>query len=831
MDDLLAEFIAETREMLEASSGEIVAWEADPADRARLDTIFRFVHTVKGNCGFFDFPRLAQLSHAAEDALSDCRGGRREPDHQLVTAVLAIIDRIAQMIDAIEAGDPFPEDSDEALIAAVNVSRETYASDGQEGVKEASSAPLHASATEQFALGQADPSEDPAATAPVRRADPAGSASSGQRTIRLPVELLDRVMSGVSDMVLARNDLAHRLRQAGNQPTIDGPFERLTTILTDVRDAITRMRMQRIETLFGVLPRLIRDLSAELGKQVMVDCDGGDVELDREMIETIRDPLTHIIRNAIDHGIEAPSARLAGGKREIGLLALAARQSGNTIAIVISDDGRGLDEDRIAEKAIATGLITAAERSAMSRDKILNLIFEPGFSTAEVVSNVSGRGVGLDVVRQNLEKVGGSIKVASAPGRGTQFTMQIPLTLSIIAGLTVEVSDQRFAIPQSYVEEIVQASAKALDLTQMGDTALITFRGNRVPCLMLADVLELQQSEAARRDPTLVMLRLASGDLFALAVDRIHNHGDLVVKPLAPAVMKCGIYAGSTLLDDGQPVLLLDIANIAAAHDLVSEARTRVLQPMDETAAVQELPQAMLFTDFTGRRSAVRLELVQRIETAPVSAIDHSGPRPRVVIDGLILPLIGLPEAQLTAPKNNGRVRLLRLSDGAGDLLYAVREVEDAVELSSPLRPVPEDPLAEAVTLINGAPVTLIDAHALFAMHGEVPVAASRPRCCLPDDEWAHTILAPLVTSAGYEVVAEDTADPATIAIVFDEVFEVAEALGRAPAGPVIRLRDHPDTAADASTIYRYDREALLAALAHAARTLPVSPLHAGARA
>ena len=376
-------------------------------------------------------------------------------------------------------------------------------------------------------------------------------------------------------MVLARNDLAHRLRQAGNQPTIDGPFERLTTILSDVRDAITRMRMQRIETLFGALPRLVRDLSAELGKQVMVDLDGGDVELDREMIETIRDPLTHLIRNAVDHGIEQPSARLAHGKREIGLLAIAARQSGNTISIAISDDGRGLDEDRIAAKAIATGLITASERQTMSRDKILNLIFEPGFSTAETVSNVSGRGVGLDVVRQNLEKVGGSIKVTSVPGQGTLFSLQIPLTLSIIAGLTVDVGGHRFAIPQSYVEEIVQASARALDFTRMGETALVTFRGNRVPCLMLGEVLGLNTCEIAAREPTLVMLRLASGDLFALAVEGIHNHGDLVVKPLAPAVMRSGLYAGSTLLDDGQPVLLLDVANIASQHNLMSDTRVR----------------------------------------------------------------------------------------------------------------------------------------------------------------------------------------------------------------------------------------------------------------
>jgi two-component system, chemotaxis family, sensor kinase CheA len=803
MDDLLADFIAETREMLEASGGELVAWEADPTDRARLDTIFRFVHTVKGNCGFFDFPRLANLSHAAEDALSDCRAGRRDPDQSLVSAVLAVIDRIAAMIDAIEAGEPIGDGRDEDLVALLDVSHETSISGGLEGVCEGSNPHLHAPAATLLGSG------DEQAT-PGRRADPAG-----QRTIRLPVELLDRVMSGVSDMVLARNDLAHRLRQAGTQPTIDGPFERLTTILSDVRDAISRMRMQRIETLFSALPRLIRDLSTELGKQVMVDLDGGDVELDREMIETIRDPLTHIIRNAIDHGIEGPSARLANGKREIGILAIAARQSGNTISIVISDDGRGLDEERIAAKAVATGLVPAAERASMSRDKILNLIFEPGFSTAETVSNVSGRGVGLDVVRQNLEKVGGSIRVSSTPGQGTSFTLQIPLTLSIIAGLTVEVAGHRFAIPQSYVEEIVQASSTALDFTRMGETALVTFRGNRVPCLMLGEVLGLEACETAAHEPTLVMLRLASGDLFALAVEGIHSHGDIVVKPLAPAVMKSGLYAGSTLLDDGQPVLLLDVANIAAQAHLVSDTRTRVLAGLADNAEADTVSaaRAMLFTDFTGRRSAVRLELVQRIETAPASAIDRSASNPRVVIDGMILPLIGLPEGALALP----RVRLLRLSDGACELLYAVREVEDAVELTEALRPVSEDPLAEAITLIGGRPVTLIDAHALFALHGEPPHAAERPRCTLPDGEWARTILAPLVTAAGYEIVSETEVDSDTLGILFDDVYEVAEALGRPLPPRVIRLRDQPDAPTGSGTIYRYDREGLVAALTAAA--------------
>ncbi|WP_379920456.1 chemotaxis protein CheA [Erythrobacter sp. R86502] len=806
MDDLLADFIAETREMLEASGGELVAWEADPADRARLDTIFRFVHTVKGNCGFFDFPRLAGLSHAAEDALADCRAGRREPDQQLVTAVLAIIDRIALMIDAIEAGEAFAEGGDDVLIAALDGFQDNAAAAGPPAAPDAAKPPLHAPA--DALLCPADETGGLAPASP-RRQD----SAAAQRTIRLPVELLDRVMSGVSDMVLARNDLAHRLRQAGNQPTIDGPFERLTTILSDVRDAITRMRMQRIETLFGALPRLVRDLSAELGKQVMVDLDGGDVELDREMIETIRDPLTHLIRNAIDHGVEPPSARLAGGKREIGLLAIAARQSGNTITIVISDDGRGLDEERIAAKAIATGLITAADRAAMGRDKIMNLIFEPGFSTAETVSNVSGRGVGLDVVRQNLEKVGGSIKVASQPGHGTLFSLQIPLTLSIIAGLTVEVGGHCFAIPQSYVEEIVQGSARTLDFTRMGETALITFRGNRVPCLMLGAVLGLTSDACAPADPTLVMLRLANGDLFALAVEGIHNHGDLVVKPLAPAVMRSGLYAGSTLLDDGQPVLLLDVANIAAQHNLLSDTRVRTIAPSEgEATGAVNVPRAMVFTDFAARRSAVRLELVQRIETAPVSAIDRPGARPRAVIDGIILPLVGLPEGEFTRP----RVRLLRLSDGACELLFAVREVEDAVELTDTLHPVPDDPLAEAVTLIDGRPVTLIDAHALFARHGEPPQAAERPGCVLPPGDWARTILAPLVTSAGYDILPEGTVDDAAISIMFEDVFEVAEALGHPQPARVIRLRDQPDAPPGTATIYRYDRKALLAALAAA---------------
>ena len=410
MDDLIADFVSECREMLEALGGEIVAWEASPDDRARLDSIFRFVHTVKGNCGFFDFPRLEALSHAAEDALADCRAGRRTPDHALVSAVLAVIDRIGEMVAAIEAGEEFPAGNDEALIASLEPGAEAPA--------------LPASA---------DAGLKPATAAP--------------RTIRLSVELLDRVMSGVSDMVLARNELARRLRESEGDVMVDGAFERLSGIIAEMRDAITRTRMQRIENLFVALPRMVRDLAGDLDKQILVDIEGGDVELDREMIEMIRDPLTHIVRNAVDHGIETPAARRKAGKREIGLLSVSARQSGNQILIDIVDDGHGIDGKRLVEKAIASGTLTKEEGAALTPREQLALIFEAGLSTANAVTAISGRGVGMDVVRSNVERIGGIVEVDSAVGRGTRMTLRVPLTLTIIPALTVSIGDQHFAIP------------------------------------------------------------------------------------------------------------------------------------------------------------------------------------------------------------------------------------------------------------------------------------------------------------------------------------------------------------------------------------------------
>jgi len=775
MDDLIADFVAECREMLESLGGEIVAWEANPDDRARLDSIFRFVHTVKGNCGFFDFPRLEALSHAAEDALADCRSGRRVPDGALVSAVLAVIDRIGEMVSAIDAGEELPSGDDSALIEAL--------APGAEGP-----------ATQAAATVVADNGAKGSGTTP--------------RTIRLSVELLDRVMSGVSDMVLARNELARRLREAPGEVEVDGAFERLSGIIAEMRDAITRTRMQRIENLFVALPRMVRDLSSELGKQVLVDIDGGDVELDREMIEMIRDPLTHIIRNAVDHGIETPADRLKAGKREIGLLSVSARQSGNQILIEIADDGKGIDGSKLVEKALANGVIERDVAQRMSKGEQLALIFEAGLSTAKEVTAISGRGVGMDVVRSNVERIGGVVEVDSAAGKGTRMTLRVPLTLTIIPALTVSIGKQHFAIPRSAIEEIVRANGASVTLETIGGAGVATIRGRRVPEVALADVLGLPNT-MKDEERTLVVLRPSGGDVYALAVDRIHDHEELVVKPAAPAVMATGLYAGTTLADDGSPILLFDPAGLAQVGGVRLETLERGGRAVEApiTANSNEIP-VLLFRGLDGARRALRLGVVDRIEEVDAKeAIRHSAGQLRVQLGEAILPLAGVDRPDTL----EGKVRVFRLNDGSHEIGYAFREVIDLKSLDRDVIPADTPGDVGGVTLIDGEPAELLDAHWIFAEN--LGVAATRPAaqlvCRLPEnDAWMQNMLRPIVEAAGYLVIGENDELNADVTIVSQDR-EITPDQG----GRVLRLATDPDAADGLDSVYRYDRAGLLIAL------------------
>jgi two-component system chemotaxis sensor kinase CheA len=693
------------------------------------------------------------------------------PDAALVSAVLGIIDRIAEMVAAIEAGEEMPAGDDSALIAALAPGAEA-------------ASPVVAVAAE----GQ-------------------GKASAAPRTIRLSVELLDRVMSTVSDMVLARNELARRLRESATDVPVDGAFERLSSIIAEMRDAITRTRMQRIENLFVGLPRMVRDLSAELGKQVLVDIEGGDVELDREMIEMIRDPLTHIIRNAVDHGIETPAERLKSGKREIGLLSVSARQSGNQILIDIHDDGRGIDGKRLVEKAISNGVVTKDDAAQLSPREQLALIFEAGLSTAQQVTSISGRGVGMDVVRSNVERIGGIVEVDSKPGEGTRMTLRVPLTLTIIPALTVSIAGQHFAIPRSAIDEIVRANGESVVLEHVGGAGVATIRGRRVPEVSLATILGLDSSVEAK-DRTLIVLRPAGGDVYALSVDRIHDHEELVVKPAAPAVMATGLYAGTTLADDGSPILLFDPVGLAAVGGVKLEAHERAARIAEGTAAAtSQATPILLFRGLDGGRRALRLAVVDRIEEVPSTAIREAAGQLRVQVGDAILPLAGAAGAAIPQDK----VRLFRLNDGQHEIGYAFAEVLDFAAIENDV--IHADRLGEisGVSLINGEPAELVDVHWLFSNHVGAAARKQEQLVCLVPcwDPWMQNMLRPLVEAAGYRVIDDGEEETADVVIA-----SVGEEPPQDTADKVIWLRTDPEADGKKDqSIYRYDRAGLLMAL------------------
>lgn len=767
MDDLLQEFIAETRETLEALSGEIIAWEASPHDRERLDAIFRFVHTVKGSCGFLDLPRLARLSHAAEDVLADVRAGERVPDRGLVNAVLGVVDRIGEIVEAIDAGAALDDTGEDLLIAAL--------------------------------AGGAVEVAQPAAPTVQR---------TQSRSVRLNVDLLDRMMSGMSDMVLARNELSRRLRSAEVDPQVEAALERMSATVADLRDTVTRTRMQKIDALFSALPRMVRDTAAGLGKSVLLQIEGAEVELDREMIEVLRDPLVHIIRNSIDHGIEHPADRRAAGKRETGRLTVSARQSGNQIIVEVSDDGRGIDVDRVIRKLADAGRDERELRALGERAK-LDLVFEAGLSTKDEVTEISGRGVGMDVVRAAIEQIGGRVELHNDPGRGLRILIHVPLTLSIIPTIVVGAGGQSFAIPRQAIEEIVSERSDAIRVDRIGSAWVATLRDRRLPMIELADQLGLIAAPTGSH-PMVAVVSMGEGS-YALRVDDVLDNEELVIKPAAPAIMATGIYAGQTLPDSGRPMLLLDCAGLARDAGLQFE-RARVVE--DEESATTQVDEvlALVFADLDGARRAVPLEVVDRIEKVGAGAIHRSAGRLRLTIDDRIVPVAAVEGGDI---KRTGSI--LRLRDGVCEIAYAIAEPADIVPMPAEVAPSTVSGPIAGVALIDGEPVELLDPMWLFAEHGEDDVEARSgpaPVCLLAggDTGWLGTFVQPMLEHAGYRVVS---------ALAPGETAQVALTLDTEPQGvdalPVVRLRSRK-RGGDDGTIYRYDREALLGALAQAAQ-------------
>lgn len=784
MDELLAEFISETQETLEALAGEVVAWEADPADKDRLDAIFRFFHTVKGSCGFLNLPRFEKLSHAAEDVLSEIRAGRRSADPVTVNAVLAVMDRIGELAAAVAAGTALPMENDDLLVGALRAERETAA---------IAAAPAGASGN-----------------AHVRREN----QQSALRTIRLPLSLIDQLMNGVSDMVLARNELSRKLRERFSDPDLESAFERLSTCVADMRDAISKTRMQRVERLFAAIPRMVRDLGRDLGKRIELSLEGGDVEMDREMVEMVVDPLTHIVRNSIDHGIESPGERRRAGKPEAGLLTLVARQSGNQIVIEICDDGRGVDTDAVARKAVASGLVDKDRVARMSEQERAELIFTPGLSTAGEVTSISGRGVGMDIVRANIERIGGLIALESRRGRGLRITLRVPLTLTIIPGLIIRAGGLHFAIPRAAVVEILHDNNETMSIARVGGACIATIRNVRHSMIELEDVLGLEKRDLPG-PRTVMVVRSASGVPFAMGVEVVENHEELVIRPASPLIMGSGAYAGMTLPDNGQPMLLLDAGGLAMAADLPNVADDRDTQKADESADAEsgiEMTSALRFIELTGEERLLKLSLVERVEDIPAAHFGASGGRAFVRIDDRLLPLGNGHHRFETAC-----VTSLRLRDGSREVCYPVARVVDIVQMPAMPEMALSRGLIAGVTVIEGTHMEVLDPFALFASLPEDDMSSSRPARCLladADDPWAQEMLAPLLRQAGYEVVL-GLSDQAALAGADIILCTAQDSVAALPSGPpVIRLRTVPRPGGpDDDSIYRYDRDALMAVI------------------
>jgi len=701
MDDLVQEFLIEANENLEIVDVELVKFEAEPSDQATLNNIFRLVHTIKGTCGFLGLPRLEAVAHAGETLLGRFRDGRLAVSAEAVTIVLQSIDRIKYILGELGAHGAEPAGNDADLIAAM----ETLAEGGVVAEEAAPEPPprelkpgeVSEAELEAAFLSAVGPDLDvPAASAkaepppalPVAAAPPpppeALRASDEERgdggaaqSIRVGVDVLEDMMTLVSELVLTRNQLlqVNRRREDGAFST---PLQRLSTITGELQESVMKTRMQPIGAAWKKLPRLVRDLSRELGKKIDLVLDGEGTELDRQVLELIRDPLTHMVRNSADHGLESTADRLAIGKPEAGQIRLSAFHEGGSIVIRISDDGKGLDTARIRAKAVEKGVLGRPEADALSDAQVHRLVFAPGFSTAEAVTNLSGRGVGMDVVRTNIEQIGGQIELSSTPGVGTAFTIKIPLTLAIISALIVGVGGQQFALPQASVLELVRAGEGAEHrIETIESVRLVRLREQLLPLVELAPELNL---ESRSRDHVFIMIMQVGDRRFGVVVDEVIDTEEIVVKPLAGALRNVPLFSGATILGDGSVVLIIDPNGLTERVGELPQAAETAVSHARLIAATQggERKSLLIVRAGAGAPKAVELSKITRLEHARADSLERVNGRPTLQYRGRLMPVLSIRPDQVLATE--GTQPLLVFTGALFAMGLAVDEIVDVVE-------------------------------------------------------------------------------------------------------------------------------------------------------
>ena len=794
MDDLLREFVTETNESLDVVDVELVRFEQDPNNAKILDNVFRLVHTIKGTCGFLGLPRLEALAHAAETLMGKFRDGL-PATNDAVTLILSTIDRIKQILDSLEREQREPEGADEDLISDLEKMVERLA-------------PAAEAAPPQYAVGTLTlqvlerplrPGEDslddlerafretpvdppapkPAKPAPAEPAkdDPTKIAN---QSIRVTVDTLEHLMTMVSELVLTRNQLLEIVRRHEDSE-FKVPLQRLSNVTAELQEGVMKTRMQPIGNAWQKLPRVVRDLSNELGKQIDLEMQGAETELDRQVLDLIKDPLTHMVRNSADHGLETPEQRRAAGKPEHGRIRLSAYHEGGHIIIQVADDGRGLDTDRIKAKAIAQGLVSEADAEKLTEAQIHKFIFTPGFSTAAKITSVSGRGVGMDVVRNNIDQIGGTIDVKSVAGVGLSFTVKIPLTLAIVAALIVEAGGDRFAIPQIAVIELVRARAGSEHrVERIKDTAVLRLRDKLLPLTRLSQLLGTE-TEPGDLERGFIVVTQVGSQSFGIVVDSVFHTEEIVVKPLSTKLRHIAMFSGNTILGDGSVIMIIDPNGVALSlgSAVTSQLDANKAADTRHAAADEQTTSLLVFRAGSSQPKAVPLSLVTRLEEIDARKIELSNGRHMVQYRGHLMPLVSMNDS--VRVKSEGAQPLLVFSDGARSMALVVDEIIDIVEDRLDIQVGGDNSGVLGSAIIKGQATEIIDVgHFLplafedwFRNKEQSKRTAPRSLLLIDDSPFFRNMLTPVLQAVGYQVTAAASAPEALAMFKDGGVFDV----------------------------------------------------------
>ncbi len=792
MDDLLREFVTETNESLDVVDVELVRFEQHPNNAKILDNIFRLVHTIKGTCGFLNLPRLEALAHAAETLMGKFRDGSPATG-EAVTLVLATIDRIKGILEALEREQREPEGADSDLISDL----------------EHMAAQVSAPATAQHPVGTLAPQvlerpllpgEDalddlelafgatpvePIAAKPVMPApdiaDDDGARNANQ-SIRVAVDSLERLMTMVSELVLTRNQLLEIVRRHEDSE-FKVPLQRLSNVTAELQEGVMQARMQPIGNAWQKFPRMVRDLSAELGKQIELDMQGAETELDRQVLDLIKDPLTHMVRNSADHGLERPHERRAAGKSDRGRIRLSAYHEGGYVIIQVADDGRGLNTERIKAKAMAQGLASEAEIGKLSESQIYKFIFVPGFSTATEITSVSGRGVGMDVVRNNIDQIGGTIDVKSVAGSGVSFTIKIPLTLAIIAALIVESGGDRFAIPQLSVVELVRARAGSDHrFKRIKDATVLRLRDKLLPLARLTHLLGTDAGACVKDDDGFITVIQVGSQSFGVVVDAVFHTEEIVVKPLSSKLRHISMFSGNTILGDGSVIMIIDPNGVARAlgSTVTSQMAAADLANTAPAQAQKVATSLLVFRAGSPQLKAVPLSLITRLEEIDARTIELSNGRHMVQYREHLMPLVSMNDE--VRVKGEGAQPLLVFSDGARSMALVVDEIVDIVEERLDIQVKSDDAGVLGSAIIKGQATEIIDVgHFLplafedwFRRKEQPSRASARSVLLIDDSRFFRDMLSPVLQAAGYQVTAVGSASEALALLKDGRSFDVA---------------------------------------------------------